>query len=42
MPWHLLNHYLNAGHSKVEQLAAIFQVSPSAMFIRLGVPFEQV
>lgn len=38
MPWHLLNRHIDAGNSNVDALAKIFQVSPSAMSIRLGVP----
>ncbi|WP_132462947.1 ImmA/IrrE family metallo-endopeptidase [Rhodovulum marinum] len=39
MPWHLLNREIDAGDTSVESLAHKFQVSPSAMSIRLGVPY---
>lgn len=38
MPRFLINHYVSNGHSSVGQLAQIFQVSESAMSIRLGGP----
>lgn len=36
MPWPLLNAHIQAGHSSVSSLAAIFQVSEIAMAIRIG------
>lgn len=38
MPWHLLNPYMEQGRNSVAQLAKVFEVSESAMSIRLGVP----
>lgn len=38
MPWHLLNQYIDAGRDSVTELALAFEVSESAMSIRLGVP----
>jgi Zn-dependent peptidase ImmA (M78 family) len=40
MPWHLLNQHMSAGKVGVDDLARIFEVSPSAMSIRLGAPSE--
>ena len=40
MPWHLLDSYLQDGIDDVSQLARIFNVSNSAMSIKLGFPFE--
>ncbi len=39
MPWHLLNAEIESGTTGVEELAACFDVSPTAMAIRLGVPY---
>ena len=39
MPWHLLNEYMEDDYT-VESLANTFQVSKSAMSIRLGIPYE--
>jgi len=39
MPWDLLNKYLPT-YNNVSDLARIFNVSKSAMSIRLGVPYE--
>lgn len=38
MPWHLLNPCIDGGNTNVRELARIFQVSESAMSIRLGAP----
>jgi hypothetical protein len=38
MPWHLLNPLIDGGETSVDRLAKAFQVSPSSMSIRLGVP----
>jgi predicted transcriptional regulator len=38
MPWHLINQAMNARINTIHDLADIFQVSESAMSIRLGVP----
>lgn len=40
MPWHLINLATDSGHRNVPVLAELFQVSKSAMSIRLGVPYE--
>lgn len=40
MPWHLLNVAIEEGLDTVDVLARRFNVSNSAMSIRLGVPFE--
>ncbi|MBL8712367.1 MAG: ImmA/IrrE family metallo-endopeptidase [Alphaproteobacteria bacterium] len=40
MPWHLINRAIDAGASTLPELAALFEVSVSAMAIRLGVPNE--
>jgi DNA-binding Lrp family transcriptional regulator len=40
MPWHLLNQHMSAGKVGVDDLARIFEVSPSVMSIRLGAPSE--
>ena len=40
MPWHLLSKAMDAPGYTVESLADLFQVSKSAMSIRLGVPYE--
>tara|TARA_R110000782_G_scaffold13730_22_gene40365 strand:- start:5887 stop:6390 length:504 start_codon:yes stop_codon:yes gene_type:complete len=40
MPRHLLQKYMDEGINSVPELAKIFEVSPSAMSIRLGVPYE--
>ena len=40
MPWRLLNRALAEGRATVDTLAELFNVSRSAMSIRLGVPFE--
>ncbi len=40
MPWHLLEPIINSGITDIKLLADIFNVSPSAMSIRLGVPYE--
>ncbi len=41
MPWDLVNAAVSRGNDSVEELAKIFQVSKSAMSIRLGVPYEK-
>jgi Zn-dependent peptidase ImmA (M78 family) len=38
MPWHLINIFMNEKIKTIQALANIFQVSESAMSIRLGVP----
>lgn len=38
MPWHLINLALNESFPNIQDLADHFQVSQSAMSIRLGVP----
>lgn len=38
MPWHLINKVMNEKTNSIQELANIFQVSDSAMSIRLGVP----
>ena len=40
MPWHLINNVMDKGIKSIEDLAANFKVSKSAMSIRLGVPYE--
>jgi len=40
MPWHLINAAMDSGTADVESLAKLFNVSLSAMSIRLGVPYE--
>lgn len=40
MPWHLLDAELEKGVADVTELAKTFDVSPSSMSIRLGVPYE--
>jgi len=40
MPWHLLNPHIDSGVTSVRELARIFQVSESAMSVRLGVPSD--
>lgn len=40
MPWHLLDPILNGGTTNIKEIASTFEVSASAMSIRLGVPFE--
>lgn len=42
MPWHLINDAINSGVDDVERLAEMFNVSKSAMSIRLGVPYEML
>lgn len=42
MPWHLVNAAVEDGADSVDELAAIFKVSKSAMSIRLGVPYEGI
>lgn len=39
MPWTLINQAMDSGLKSVADLAAHFQVSKSAMSIRLGVPY---
>ena len=39
MPWHLVNQYVDRGITDIETLASYFQVSKSAISIRLGVPY---
>lgn len=41
MPWHLLSEAMRDADYTVESLAKLFQVSKSAMSIRLGVPYEK-
>ena len=38
MPWHLINKAMNENINSIKDLATIFQVSESAMSIRLGIP----
>lgn len=38
MPWHLINSAMNKTSMTISDLAEMFQVSESAMSIRLGVP----
>ena len=40
MPWHLVDQAILDGLDTVDDLAAAFEVSRSAMSIRLEVPFE--
>ena len=40
MPWSLVNKAIDSGVSEIEELAKRFNVSKSAISIRLGVPFE--
>ncbi len=40
MPWHLIRQAMQNGNNTVEALAAVLNVSRSAMSIRLGVPYE--
>lgn len=40
MPWHLIDQAMREGYNTVPLLADIFNVSKSAMSIRLGVPYE--
>ena len=40
MPWPLLNAAMDGGINDVRTLANHFRVSPSAMSVRLGVPYE--
>jgi predicted transcriptional regulator len=40
MPWMLLNDAMGLGIDDVRALARYFNVSPSAMSVRLGVPYE--
>mgnify|MGYP001304289610 CR=1 FL=1 len=40
MPWGLINQAMSIGYNTVQELANALNVSPSAMSIRLGVPFE--
>lgn len=41
MPWSLLDEIIDKGESDIAELANIFNVSKSAMSIRLGVPYEK-
>jgi Zn-dependent peptidase ImmA (M78 family) len=38
MPWDLINEKIREGLNTVEKLAEVFEVSPTAMSIRLGIP----
>ncbi len=38
MPWDLLNPLINKGNTDIDELARMFDVSSSAMSIRIGVP----
>lgn len=38
MPWHLISQKVDAGHGDPKELAGIFEVSETAMRIRLGYP----
>lgn len=38
MPWHLINEILDEKFKNIQELAAYFNVSESAMSIRLGIP----
>lgn len=38
MPWHLITLEMNKGRKTISELAQVFQVSDSAMSIRLGIP----
>lgn len=40
MPWHLVNKAVDSGMNTIEALAREFNVSNSAMAIRLGIPNE--
>ncbi|MDE0307292.1 MAG: ImmA/IrrE family metallo-endopeptidase [Albidovulum sp.] len=40
MPWHLIDPKIDNGITDIGELAKIFQVSKSAMSIRMGVPYE--
>lgn len=40
MPWHLLEPRLQQDHVSVNSLARDFDVSTSAMSVRLGIPYE--
>jgi Zn-dependent peptidase ImmA (M78 family) len=40
MPHHLISQALDDGYSTIEELADLFEVSRSAMSIRMGVPYE--
>lgn len=40
MPWHLLDPIIASGTTDIRRLAQEFNVSNSAMSIRLGVPYE--
>ena len=40
MPWHLINSFLKKDVTDIRELAKEFEVSNSAMSIRLGVPYE--
>lgn len=40
MPWPLINRAIAQGHDTVDGLAKLFEVSPSSMAIRIGVPSE--
>ena len=42
MPWDLINRAMNEGITSLEDLAESFNVSKSAMSIRLGVPFDNM
>lgn len=41
MPWHLIDEAIKQGGDTVEKLANMFNVSKSAISIRLGIPFEE-
>ena len=40
MPWHLITRAMDEGITTIEDLSSAFEVSKSAMSIRLGVPYE--
>ena len=40
MPWHLITRAMDEGLTSIEDLSSAFEVSKSAMSIRLGVPYE--
>ena len=40
MPWHLIDPYIEKGISDIGALADAFEVSKSAMSIRMGFPYE--
>jgi Zn-dependent peptidase ImmA (M78 family) len=40
MPWDLVVDAMQDGHTELEDLAKVFEVSKSAMAIRLGSPYE--